>query len=263
MIKKRTFYLILFLALLVISLNFLIRSNVLTVKSVEVTLWRIGCAEDNQIKEAANILGQNFFLADEKSLEEKLKGEFICVKKINLSKFFPDKVKINVFGREGVAIFAHLKQEASQSAVPEEIATPSADLADYKYLVDDEGIIFAQTHEDTALPSVYLSDSNLDIGKKINLNILKILNKIKEFGINIQSALLSDNFLLLFSDKQLEIVFKLTGKIDSQIASLQLILTKAKMDNGTVSTAVEKDNMKIEFIDLRFDKPIVKLAPKK
>ena len=62
-----------------------------------------------------------------------------------------------------------------------------------------------------------------------------------------------DNYLIVFPQvDNPKVFFRLDNEIDLQLASLQLILEKAKIDERI-----------LEFIDLRFDKPIVRFAPKK
>ena len=79
---------------------------------------------------------------------------------------------------------------------------------------------------------------------------LTILDKVKIYRLSITEASIFEDVLM--NNTAPKIIFKLRNDIDKQIASLQLILEKAKMETS-----------KLEFIDLRFDKPIVRIAPKK
>ncbi len=84
-------------------------------------------------------------------------------------------------------------------------------------------------------------------------NALKILDKIKTFGVTTKKSWVSGEFFIINPDiMDPKIIFRLDSQIDIQLASLQLILTEAKIDLKELT-----------FIDLRFDKPIVRFAPKK
>lgn len=238
---------------LIILFALVIRSNILTIKSVDIQTQNVSCTDSSQIKNLSKLLGQNFFLVSSDPIQENLKKKFICIKNINLSKSFPNKVKLEVFGREPVALLLNLK-EATVSALVENIATPSAEQAADRYLIDTEGMVFSKDLDSQTLPEIYLLKPNLSLGPADDsiLIVLKILEKVKTFGLNVGDSLILNNFLVIFPEiSQPKIIFRLDN-LDSQIASLQLILKIAKIDAS-----------QLEFIDLRFDKPIVRIAPKK
>ncbi|TSC87728.1 MAG: Uncharacterized protein G01um10147_414 [Microgenomates group bacterium Gr01-1014_7] len=250
------FKLILFLSiLLIISMGvFLFRSNIFTITSIEVEIEKVGCVESDKIRDASNLLGQNFFLLNSSKLENDLKNKYVCIHKVNLSRYFPNKVKLFIFGREPAAILIVLKDgEATESAE----ATPSAEASSSAegFVVDNEGVVYSNSIEQINAPYIYAGGLNLTVGQKIKDDfigkILKILEKLKSFGVDVKETKIYSNSLLL-TGAMPRIIFKLSDNIDTQIASLQLILNKAKID-GEI----------LEFIDLRFDKPVVKFAPKK
>ena len=80
-------------------------------------------------------------------------------------------------------------------------------------------------------------------------NIIKIFDKTKSLGIEIKQAWLRENILV--TETIPKMIFKLDN-VDSQLASLQLILSEAKIESK-----------ELEIIDLRFDKPVIKFAPEK
>ncbi len=232
----------------------IVRSDLFTIKKIEIAAKNITCADENQLKNSSGILGQNFFLINFKNIAGSLKDKFFCIGSINLSYVFPNQIKIEANGREAVAILVPLKvNEATSSSSLENIATPSAGESLDSYLVDNEGVIFSKDGVGENLPSIFARDLNLSLGKKPAGNIvvsLKILEKSKQFGLDVKTAEILDNFFILFTFPK--VIFQLDGEIDLQIASLQLILSKAKIDLK-----------ELEFIDLRFDKPIIRFAPKK
>jgi len=250
-------------ALLILDSYLLYDSSIFNIKTVDVKLDKIGCGSRNDIVRDSQVLGQKFFLLDEKKLEQKLKEKYFCIKSVILSKQFPNKVSLQVSGREPAAVLALLKnQEASPSGEIDYIASDSAkatqaEVAD-QFFVDSEGIVFAKFTEGVNVPTIYFWSENLVVGKKIGGNIvensLKILDKIKSFGIDSKEAKIYSESILLINPttEKPKIVFALNKDINIQLASLQLIMTQAKINEE-----------EMEFIDLRFDKPVIKLIPKK
>lgn len=232
-----------------------------TVKQVEIDTSQLACVEENQLRNALGLLGQNFLMLDQKKLTKNLKEKFICIGDVNLSRVFPDKVGIKITARQPVATLVALKEkEASLSSLIENIATPAAKLIKDSYLVDNEGVIFSKNTSDADIPRIYAYDLEISLGKKLENNLidnsLKILERIKTFGINVIEAWISDGVFIVLGDSGTffrgKIIFDLEGRIDIQLASLQLILAEAKIDLK-----------ELEFIDLRFDKPIVRFVPEK
>lgn len=238
--------------LILIIVLVLINTNILIVKFIDTTLKNINCATDEQIKQSSGVNGQKFLLINTSKVENNLIDKYLCIKKVEFLRRFPNKVSLNVSGREGVAILYDLKQkDATISAFLDNIATPSAESEGF--LVDEEGVIFSKETANLNLPLLFIQGQKLSLGKGEGLiteNNLKILNTIKTIGLEFEKALILDNFLIIFSYPK--VVFNLDDNLNTQIASLQLIIQKAKMDSS-----------QLEFIDLRFDKPIVRFAPKK
>lgn len=253
--RKKTFKVSFFLAglvfFLLLSLFLIWKSNFFSVKNIEVVVDKISCATDQQIKTSSALQGQNIFLVDSAKTEKSLMENFLCIKKIHLSKSVPNSIKLEVMGREALARLVPVKLEASSSALLEEIATPSADIAADIYLVDEEGKIFSK--DPLEITKINVVGQNLLLGMMVNNSLkgsLKILEDLKKIGVTPLEFTVTDNFLIAHNIPR--IIFGLREDIDLQIASLQLILNKAKIDD-----------ISLEFIDLRFDKPIIRFAPKK
>lgn len=230
--------------------------GIFNIKKIEVNVINnLGCASLDQLKDTSQLLGQNIFWVSNANTAKNIKEKFICVKEVSLSKQFPDIVKLDIFGREPKAKLLNFKNEATISASLENIATPSAEQSSDTFLADDR-VIFAKDTNQILVPAVFLDDPNLSLGRKVDPLIgkaLDILEQLKKFGLNIQTTqIIADYFVIFPENLQPKIIFHLEKDINAQLASLQLILGKARIDSSQV-----------EFIDLRFDKPIVKFAPKK
>lgn len=253
--------------LVIFSIFLLFRSNMFTIQSIDVQTEKISCTDNKQIRDVVPLLGQNFFLTNSAKVESKLKKRFICIKSVEILRQFPNRVKIKVFGREPAAILVVTKDiEATQSGLLERFtqqATPSGEPnssaivmdSGENLLVDIQGVIYSSNLEGVTAPRIYVRDSKLTLGQTLKedviKNVLKILDKLKTFGVSVKEVKIIQNKLLLV-DAVPRIIFKLDDKQEMQIASLQLILNKAKIDDSS-----------LEFIDLRFDKPVVRFAPKK
>lgn len=145
------------------------------------------------------------------------------------------------------AYFIFLKPATPQVMVsrPMPVATVYIikDATQEAFLLDEEGAIFSGTTSATL--KIYSETKNINFK-----NILAILNKVKIFGIEVGEVVVTQNSLTINSMPK--IVLDLSRDLSLQIASLQLILQQAKIDEEAA-----------EFIDLRFDKPVVRFAPKK
>ncbi len=254
--KTNFFFLkILIAAAFTLLLIFLsLRLNLFNIQKIEVTGPNLDCASQKTLLESLQILGNNFFILDTKELTKSIKSKFICIKDVTLVKLFPNKVKLEVVPRLPQSKLITLKNfEGSSSALLENVATPSAEQYSEAFLVDNEGVLFAKDSSHLDIPIIFI-DADLSLGKKLENqmveNSLKILDKLNLFGLNVKSSLVLDNFFVVYTFPK--IIFRLDSAVDTQIASLQLILRNAKIDSSQV-----------EFIDLRFDKPIIRIAPKK
>lgn len=227
-------------------------SNFLKVNAVWVKMDNISCADEGNLKETSQILGKNILLIATSKIEKQLKEKYLCIKSVKFNKRLPREVEMEVSARVPVAQVLVIKEtEASPSAILDTFSTsssPSAIPVDKSFLVDSEGVIFSKDAQNLNYPKVYVEEEITSVKE-----VLKIIEKLKIFGMEIKESRVVGQKTLLINPQTSEpkIIFALDN-LDIQLASLQLILKKAKIDEVT-----------IEFIDLRFDKPIVRFAPKK
>lgn len=251
---KFKFSLIIIVPVFLLILPFLLlKNNIFDITQVELVNNKLGCVEDKQLKEFLRIEGQNLLTLNTQDLNTNIKNKFFCVKEASFSKLIPNKIKLDLKPRQPVAILVELKvMEASTSSKIDNLATPSAKLVHEGLLVDEEGVIFGKNNSQASLPSIVVGKEQLSLGQKNEdiKKIVTILEKLRIFKIDVRSAFLFDNLFIIETTPK--IIFKMDSKIDTQIGSLQLILEKAKIDSEV-----------LEFIDLRFDKPVVRFAPKK
>lgn len=241
--------LVVFVIIFLPAIFLVTRSGFFIIKEIEVISAKVSCADGNQLKSYSGLLGQNFFLVDSGKVAKNIKLKFICIKNVVFTRSFFDKIRIEVTPREPAAVLVLLKgKEATRSAVEENLATPSAQDVQDSYIVDSGGVIFSKNTGETYVPKIYFYGQDILLN-----NALKILDKVLVFGVEVKDTLITTVFFIINpSGDRPKIIFRLNDEIDIQLASLQLIQEQAKIESK-----------ELEFIDLRFDKPIVKFAPKK
>ncbi len=262
---------LLFLLILSAALLIFLGAKFLVVRKVEV-LGNAGCLGDSKILGIEKMVGQNLLTVGRENLKENITKKYPCIRQVRVDKIFPDKIKVEIIGREPkavVLITGSLRPQGGLLDQATDSAKPVLDLADIAsagavpaFLVDDDGVIFSAGQKE-GLPKIY-SSLDLRLGQRIQDNlmvkILKIIDKIKIVGLDANSSALSADWSYLVYSKP-AVYFNLKSNLDFQLASLQLILKEAKIVNGTVPLdGIDKD---VTFVDLRFDKPIVRFAPKK
>lgn len=231
-------YIIIFIFITGVVSFVFVRSGLLTIKKIDIEAKDISCADNDLLRKTSGFLGQNFFLTDFSKIEVRIKNKFSCVKSVKLSKTFPGKIRLTFSPRQPFAKLYNMKNKIST-------ATPSAEEIKSSYIIDDEGVTIDNAANDDNILKVYVPDTEI-----LMPDLLKILAKIKIFKLDIKEAFVVDDNLIISGMPK--IIFRLGDKIDIQLASLQLILNEAKIELSL-----------LEFIDLRFDKPVVKFAPKK
>lgn len=208
------------------------------ISKVEIEAKDINCSSLDEIQGVLNLKDQNFFIVQFTNAEKAILKKFYCIKSVKFEKFFPNKIKVDMEGRLPLANL---------------IATPSGEFED-NFLFDEEGVVFSKDNI-PYLPKIYLSNFKPTLGQKLwderMQNIIFILDRARLIKLDILEAWVKDNFLEVQTVGP-KIIFRTDNDMDIQLASLQLILGEAKIDFSN-----------LEFIDLRFDKPVVRFAPKK
>jgi hypothetical protein len=262
--KKLIRGVIFLLLLLVIGGVGLFLTGNLNIKEVEVNN-SLSCASPSEIKNQAKLEGQNIFLINESSYNRVLKSKIVCLEKLEISKKSLQKIELKVFEKPPVLLVNVIKpKERSLDLAPmEATASTQASNLDFaitqdslgEFLVDKDGLIYGHLQSVlSGVPFFYLEDEKVNIGEFLPNNlvnkVLSIFETLNKEGIALDSLKVSGEKVLVSSNPRL--VFSLKKDLNTQFASLQLILQKAKMDSNT-----------IDQIDLRFDKPVVIFSSKK
>lgn len=266
--KFKIIFLLITTIFLIFGLYFVFnQTDFFRVKYFEISQEKINCINTGQLKAELIDKEYNLFLLTETEIKNNFQQRFLCLSSVNLKKSFPDKAFVHLIGREAMAVISSYEKEASVSAyilpvandaTPSATATSSAFLdlskGEERYLVDKDGVVFSKTSQMENLPTIFLP-SKISLGKKISeaqiLKTLEVVNKLTSFNLLLKDLRIVGQDTLFVNSNPF-LVFNLEKDIKVQLASLQLILDKAKMNEES-----------IEFIDLRFDKPIIRIASKK
>lgn len=240
-----------FLFLAAILFIFLIQFNFFKIKFIDIKLEKTTCINNEELKGNINIQQKNIVFLDSNSLQKDLKNKYPCLKEVRVSKFFPNKIEINLKGREPFAKIISFKKSISDSDQALIEATSSANFKDKDYIIDEEGVIF-DSNINLDLTEIYQEEQDLKIGQKTQTeDLIKIIKTLNNIRISAKRLIVVEG-KTIFVDTTPKIFFNREADINMQLASLQLILEKAKIDEDS-----------IEFINLKFDKPIFRIAPKK
>lgn len=258
--KKKTLFVPL---LILIILIFIWKLNVFSIDKIEVSS-NAECITDQILKNEISNVDINLIDLKSGQIKNKLMSKYLCVKDINISYQFPRTIKVTVYGRNFLAkvfpvteVINFPETEASSSSetalLDWSFPTESSDDA---FVADNTGYIFTKKPQSFSLPVIYLPE-NLTIGKQLDMKRFNFIEQVFEKYPQINSisgqlvinAKISGNTLLINDSPK--VVFSLEKDILRQLASLQLILQKAKIDQRSV-----------EIIDLRFDKPIIQYQSK-
>lgn len=249
---------ILFLFLTLFIIFIVWKSNFLTVEKIKVTNLA-ECVNLDDLNSEINSLDKSWVLIDPNKIKIKLVTKFSCIKDVNVLYEFPKTVNIIVYGRKFLAkvyfsnfslIQPDLESTASSETALIDWNFPSESSED-ALIIDETGYIFTKVKSNYSIPTIFLTD-NINIGSQFDKQAFSRIDQIFSKIITFPPIFYQPNFKAkkygnkLFINSSPKLAFSLEKDVLKQLASLQLILQKDKMDEKVA-----------EFIDLRFDKPVV------
>ncbi|MBI4036980.1 hypothetical protein HY385_00990 [Candidatus Daviesbacteria bacterium] len=250
--KKKYLVIILGITTLVILIWQL---HLLDIHKINVEIQNAKCVDEQNLKLALGLSGKNILLIKSKEVNKKLIAKYPCLREVQIEPQSLNTVKVLATGRTALASVAPIT--TSTLTLDNQEATPSSSSALLNWsfppfpinkteIVDETGVIFGG--DNTNLLTLFLPNQDLKIGQLVDLpgfdKIAIVLSKLPKLEILIVRAKVEEDNLLI--DAEPKIAFSLEKDILRQLASLQLILQKAKIDKKPM-----------EIIDLRFDKPVI------
>lgn len=257
--------LVIFLILLIIILL----TKVLIIKQLIVNSDNVTCITKNQISNLSGLLNKSYLVINEEESKKHILDKYFCVADLNYKKIFPDKITIDAKARESILVLnAIVPKVASPSVEIDTLAleaTPTVKIKELnfeaddasisaRFLVDNGGFVYEKIdYPIEGKPNVYIEASDINVGKKfegdIVIKIIQVLQSVNSLALNPKTIKVVDDYILVDGDTKL--VLSLNKDLRSQLASLQLILQKAKINSNVA-----------ERIDLRFSKPVVVYFPR-
>ncbi len=264
--KKISFRKILIPILLAAVIFLLSKLDVFLVKNVAYELDKINCTNSGDISSKIKLTGQNLWLINNDQIIQKIESNYLCVKSVTIEKRIPSSLKIKLVGRSPFAVVKSISGDEVDNFISgfAVIATDSAAISSASakptntdktgLLIDQDGVLYDKETNQNGLPTIFYQ-GKLSLGDQDLVMIFKqaaeIFSKLKTFNLNSDKATVTQEKYAYFYTTP-KTVFNLNPSLDNQLASLQLILETAKIKNEN-----------IEVTDLRFDKPIIRFAPKK
>lgn len=245
--------------LLIFLLGIIIwKSNFLTIEKVNFSNFA-GCVSNDQLNSEIKNIDKNSLFYNSEKFKNIIFNKYECVKDISISYEFPKTANVSIIGRKFFAkvysVNTPLNFIDTESSTSSETALINWDFpgesSEDAFVVDETGVIFNKVKYDFPLPVIFLSD-NIGFGTKLGNHNFSAIDQIFSkllilppisYQPNFKAKMFENTLLLNTSPK---LAFSLNRDILRQLASLQLILQKAKIDERVA-----------EFIDLRFDKPVV------
>lgn len=251
----------LLIIVLVLGLGFFIIKSQFAIKKVDVVVTALSCASSADIARAAILQRHSLIFLNTGQIQKKIIAKYSCIQQVEVKKVWPNKVSIKVSGRLPVALGV---SDASVSKLSlkqiESTASSQAALLDFsqaldsnleQVLIDQSGYVFSKAGDGTGLPLIRFEDQPVNVGSTVPRNlldgVLTITHELEK--MNYHQTLLRVNRvndLIVTTSEGLKLVFSLNKDLNIQLASLQLILQKAKIESRA-----------IDSVDLRFNKPVV------
>lgn len=259
--RKRAFWflkVILIIVFFVISLMLL--QNMFKIKTVNVVFDSYSCGNEEDVKNNLRLYDQIIFWLGPEMFNNRIKNDFPCVKEARLNKYLPNEVAVLIVGRvplasivkgeglSGMIDLAQVEATAASSAATVDFSIPAP--GSDKFFMDDQGILFYSTTGDANIPVIYVNHDvsiRQSLGNEVGMGVKNVMDTLLKLEWNPKLIKINNNKdLLLLTDKNIKVILNLKRDLLKQLASLQLIWQKNKIDAK-----------RIESIDLRFTKPVV------
>jgi len=235
--------------LLLLLAIFLSRSQLFTLQKITCQLDNHPCSLEFEPL-LVSLHGQNIFKLNQSTVAKTFQQFDSTLSEIHLSKRLPSSLIISMRRRLPVAQISPTLDLEFQGLTSTQSASLSGQLKDQFFHLDKTGDIFLITDQpDPQLPSIMLPDGQtLDIGKTdFTQTLANLVNALNAYYVSFDSlAWLKDTLIIIKTTAGSYAVLDSTKTLNSQVASLQYILSSIKIGENLPAK-----------IDLRFDKPVI------
>lgn len=196
-------------------------------KITKVEFGSNACPDDVRLIQE-KIVDRNILLFNSDNFTQELKPQFSCIDTLIIKKRYPSTVTVVITSQP-----------------------PVANIEGTNYQISKNGVVWEKSSQNT-LPVIFLpSEVSVNLDKNIEdkrvLTALDITSSLLKSDYVPKSIKFIANFdIVIYDANEIAVVFSSEKGTTEQVDSLQLMLSKAKID--------EK---KITKIDLRFDKPVI------
>lgn len=222
MLKKSAFILVLLLAAYLFLFSHLFKIQGVSLNKSS------ACATPQQIFKDTQLEGKSIFTVSTAQVEADIRSKYPCAEVVEAKKKYPKTIEVEITQKDVV------------------VQIEGSDL----FLTEDAFVVRLQTEK--KYPNIFLPDKiQPQENKKIEDDKVKyatrlIKNLAKTDFTSAQIRFVESTVIVVYSQAEASAIFSTQRDLDSQVDSLQSVLSKAKIDPS-----------KIEKIDLRFDNPVV------
>ena len=244
---KKWFKLLGFFLLLALAF-FWARSDFWAIEKITCRLDDQDCPPDLLAKTTELSLGKNLIFFPKQSFEQNIQNNFPQTGEIKIKKGFFKNISFFIASQKAVAALAvqlPLSNEATSSG-------QEFSLSGVFYWLTQDGTVLGKTDHADDLPLVLIEkDPNLNVGQVFQQEestvIMPLLMGLKLHVIDFKLIrIVSLREIEIWLQGQILVLFNGEKDLESQLDSLQLILSRAKIEGKS-----------IKKIDLRFDKPVI------
>jgi cell division septal protein FtsQ len=234
--------------------------KLLAIRNLEIVALNPDCVNSKQLRAEVKVVGKNIWEIDKTKVSSEIQQRYPCVKDLSINYQPLNTLKIEVEDRTAIARVVGYAESSTLTHQAEASPSSAAATLDWNFIVsspsgwiiDEEGVIFGNS--DNIYPILLYPENLLVNGGGINPDVAQklsyLLTRLTDLGVNFTHLKLDGGLILI--DSKPRVVMDSTSDFPKQIASLQLILNKSKIDS-----------MEAESIDLRFNKPVVIYTSKK
>src|SRR3989344_6125520 len=215
----------LFLSLIFLIVLAFLSVFLFKIENIEVTEGK-GCVDESAI--ITQFKGKNIFTISAKQAQETTANTYKCAKNVSVQKKYPSTLVLTV-----------------------EVDRPLVKVGDKNIYITENGFVLEGQNQGN-LPTIFFDkEPELRPGEKIeDDSVLYSLSLISQIGktdfVTTSIRILNPAMISVYNRESQAVIFTSEKDTNSQVDSLQLILSESKIDPS-----------KIENIDLRFAKPVI------